>query len=319
MDEVQRTKEYILRTLNLDFNISGLLDYEKKVDELNKLQQKYNSLLVELDGATGIYEKTKEQIQTINENNSKSQELIDQHITINTQIQEQSTNIANVASQIQTQFDQANSQSAKINEFSATISNQEEKLVKDEEATNNLIKQNEELEIKVINLISSAVGGALGKTFGERKTELNKSETFWKKATFVAIIFLFGAASLVYYELSIGLGETTVVMSKIVLLIPASAAVWFTASNYNRERKLLEEYAFKSSISLSLDSYRKVLNEESSNVEKDKISEFLINSMEKIYSSPLENISKHSSGDKIEVSLNEKMINYIQEFVSKNK
>lgn len=319
LDEVQRTKEYILRTLNLDFNISGLLDYEKKVDELNKLQQKYNSLLVELDRATGIYEKTKEQIQTINENSLKSQEFINQHTTIDAQIQKQSTVITDITSKIQAQFNQVNGQSAKINEFSATINTQEVKLAQAEEATNDLIKQNEELEVKVINLISSAVGGALGKTFGERKSELNKSETFWKRATFTAIIFLFGAASLVYYELSIGLGETTVVMSKIVLLIPASAAVWFTASNYNRERKLLEEYAFKSSISLSLDSYRKVLNEELSNVEKDKISEFLINSMEKIYSSPLENISKHSSGDKIEVSLNEKMINLIQDFVSKNK
>ena len=312
LDEAQRIKEHILRTLNLDFNISGLFDYEKKVDELNKLQQKYNYLLVELDRATGIYEQTKEQIQTIDENNSKSQELIDQHTTINSQIQEQSTDIANITSQIQTQFNQVDGQSAKINEFSATINTQEEKLAKAEEATNHLIDQNKELENKVVELLSLAVGGALGKTFGERKTELGKSESFWKYATFGAIFVLFIAAGLVYYELLRGLGETTVLMSKIALLIPASAAVWFTASNHNRERKLLEEYAFKSSISLSLDSYRKVLNEELSDGEINKIPDFLINSMEKIYSSPLENISKHPSGDNIEVSLLEKIVNLVR-------
>ena len=312
LDETQRTKEHLLRTLNLDFNTSGLLDYKKKVKELNNLQQKYNSLLVELDRATGIYEETKEQIQTINENNSKSQELINQHTTIDTQIQEQSTNIAHVASQIQTQFNQVEGQSAKINEFSATINTQEEKLAKAEEATNNLIEQNKELESKVMELLGLAVGGALGKTFGERKTELNNSESFWKNATFVAIMILFSAAGLVYYELFRGLGETTVLMSKIALLIPASAAVWFTASNHNRERKLLEEYAFKSSISLSLDSYRKVLNEELSDGERDKISEFLINSMENIYSSPLENISKHPSADNVEVSLLEKIVKLVR-------
>ena len=43
LDEVQRTKEYILRTLNLDFNISGLLDYEKKVDELKIIDLKARS------------------------------------------------------------------------------------------------------------------------------------------------------------------------------------------------------------------------------------------------------------------------------------
>jgi hypothetical protein len=57
-----------------------------------------------------------------------------------------------------------------------------------------------------------------------------------------------------------------------------------------------------------LDSYRKVLNEEMSDDEQSRISEFLINSMEKIYSSPLENISKHPSGsDEIEISLLEKV------------
>ena len=311
LDETQKTKEYILRTLNLDLNTSGFLDYEKKIKELNDLQQKYNSLLVELDKATGVYEKTKEQMQTINENHSKSQELINQHTAIHTQIREQSTVAANITSQIQNQFDQVNSQSAKITEFSATINTQEDKLAKDEEETNRLIDQNKELESKVVDLLSLAVGGALGKTFGERKKELNKSEKFWKYATFSSIFFLFIAAGLVYYELFRGVSETTVLLSKISLLIPASAAVWFTASNHNRERKLLEEYAFKSSISLSLDSYRKVLNEELSDGERDKIPEFLINSMEKIYSSPLENISKHPPGDKIEVSFVEKILNAI--------
>jgi hypothetical protein len=306
LDETQRTKEYILRTLNLDMN-SNLLDYETKIVELNNLQQKYNSLLVELDRATGIYEKTKEQIQTINDNNLISQDLIDQHTNIDAQIQEQSIVITDITSQIQSQFNQVDGQSATINDFSATINAQEEKFAKAEEATNILINKNKELESKVIELLSLAVGGALGKTFGERKSELNRSESFWKKATFIAIIFLFSAAGLVYYELSTGIDETTVVMSKIALLIPASAAIWFTASNHNRERKLLEEYAFKSSISLSLDSYRKVLNEELSDGERDKIPEFLINSMEKIYSSPLENISKHPSSDNIEVSLLEKI------------
>jgi hypothetical protein len=138
---------------------------------------------------------------------------------------------------------------------------------------------------------------------------LKKSEIFWKNATFVSLIVLFFAAGLVYYELFRGVGETTVLVSKISLLIPASAALWFTASNHNRERKLLEEYAFKSSISLSLDSYRKVLNEELSDEEQSRISEFLIDSMEKIYSSPLENISKHPpGGDEIEISLLEKVV-----------
>ena len=313
LDDIQRIKEYVLITLNLDVTRDDLFDYKKKVRDLTKLQEKYNSLLVELERAKGVYEEAKEHSETIEKNCSKSQELIDQHTTINNQIEEQKRNIDTTTSEIQNKFNQVNSQSNSIKEFCDNIKEQETKLTQADEETKRLIEANEDLEKKVIELLSSAVGGALGKTFGERKIELKKSEIFWKNSTFISLIALFFAAGLVYYELFRGIGETTVLVSKISLLIPASAALWFTASNHNRERKLLEEYAFKSSISLSLDSYRKVLNEELSDEEQSRISEFLINSMERIYSSPLENISKHSpGGDEIEISLLEKVVKVLR-------
>jgi len=317
LDEIQRLKEHVVITPNLSQNTS--FDYEKKVKDLTKLQEKYNSLLVELERAKDVYEETKEHSETIENNYSKSQELIDQHTAINNQIEEKKRNIDTTTSEIQNKFNQVNSQSNSIKEFCDNIKEQETKLAQDDEETKRLIEANEDLEKKVIELLSSAVGGALGKTFGERKAELKESVKWWTYGTITSIIVLLFAAGWVYYNLVRGGSDGTLFLSKMSLLIPISVAVWFTASNYNRERKLLEEYAFKSSISLSLDSYRKVLNEELSNEERNKISEFLIDSMEKIYSSPLENISKHSSIDKIETSLAEKILNEVEKVVSAKK
>lgn len=244
------------------------------------------------------------------ENNyNESQKFMGQFSSIESQLEVQNRDINDIASQIEDQFNRVNKQTRTINEFYDNVNTQEQKLAEANSELDQLIDQNKELESKIMDLLSSAVGGSLGKTFGERKKELLGQERYWRRATFFSMFFLFFAAGLVYYELFRGVGETTALLSKISLLIPASAAVWFTASNHNRERKLLEEYAFKSSISLSLDSYRKVLNEELSEGEKDKISGFLINSMEKIYSSPLENINNLSSGgDEIELSLLEKVM-----------
>jgi hypothetical protein len=217
---------------------------------------------------------------------------------------------------VNTLFNQVNSQSKVINDFATTVKEQSKRLEESETKTNAIIENNEELEQKVTDLLSSAVGGALGKTFGERKAELKKEVQSWKWWTLLSITFLFIAAGAVYFEILSGINETTTLISKIALLIPASAAVWFAASNYNRERKLLEEYAFKSSISLSLDSYRKVLNEELDDKERDKIAGFLIASMDKIYSSPLENISKHSPKDgDIEVSAFERIMNSVSHII----
>lgn len=313
LDNTQKTKEYVFSTLNLDHRVNDLYEYNSKIQKLANVQEKYNSLLVELERADGIYENTKNKIETIRENYSESQNLVDKFTQINGKFEKHIGGMENTASEIHECFIQVERDSAEIEKFVDTINTQEVRLAKAEEETNNLINGNKKLDKKARELLGLAVGSALGKTFNERKDELKTSERYWNIATFCSMGLLLIAAVLVYIELYNGTAGNTVAASKISLLIPVSAAVWFTASNHNRERKLLEEYAFKSSISLSLDSYRKVLNEELSDNEKEKISDFLINSIEKIYSSPLENISKHSpDGDKVEVSLVEKIVKMVR-------
>ena len=310
LDDTQKTKEYVFATLNLDNRVNDLYEYKIKTKELFNVQEKYNSLLVELERADGIYENTKNEIETIRENYSESQNFVDKFSQMNDKFEKHIGGMEDTASDIHECFTQVKRDSAEINEFVDTINTQEVKLAKAAEETNNLINGNKELDKKARDLLGLAVGSALGKTFNERKEDLKKSERYWNIATFCSMGLLLIAAVLVYIELYNGVAGNTVAASKISLLIPVSAAVWFTASNHNRERKLLEEYAFKSSISLSLDSYRKVLSEELLDDDGEKISNFLINSIEKIYSSPLENISKHSpDGDKVEVSLVERLMN----------
>jgi hypothetical protein len=316
LDNIQNLKNMVFLTLNLDLKVEKQIDYEKKRNELMKIQIRYNSILLEIERASEIYEKTKKQIQEFNNNVADSKKLVEQHNALNNEMQQKNREITNISSQVNTLFNQVNSQSKVINDFATTVKEQSKRLEESETKTNAIIDNNEELEQKVTDLLSSAVGGALGKTFGERKAELKKEVQSWKWWTLLSITFLFIAAGAVYFEILSGINETTTLISKIALLIPASAAVWFAASNYNRERKLLEEYAFKSSISLSLDSYRKVLNEELDDKERDKIAGFLIASMDKIYSSPLENISKHSPKDgDIEVSAFERIMNSVSHII----
>jgi hypothetical protein len=316
LDNIQNLKNMVFLTLNLDLKVEKQIDYEKKRNELMKIQIRYNSILLEIERASEIYEKTKKQIQEFNNNVADSKKLVEQHNALNNEMQQKNREITNISSQVNTLFNQVNSQSKVINDFATTVKEQSKRLEESETKTNAIIENNEELEQKVTDLLSSAVGGALGKTFGERKAELKKEVQSWKWWTLLSITFLFIAAGAVYFEILSGINETTTLISKIALLIPASAAVWFAASNYNRERKLLEEYAFKSSISLSLDSYRKVLNEELDDKERDKIAGFLIASMDKIYSSLLENISKHSPKDgDIEVSAFERIMNSVSHII----
>ena len=55
LDDIQRIKEYVLITLNLDVTCDDLFDYKKKVRDLTKLQEKYNSLLELKAKISGIH------------------------------------------------------------------------------------------------------------------------------------------------------------------------------------------------------------------------------------------------------------------------
>jgi len=91
---------------------------------------------------------------------------------------------------------------------------------------------------------------------------------------------------------------------KLPLVTPVVYFVVFTAQQYSRDRKLFDEYTFKSSVARSFEAYRKILGEESESetqLVKDEarkdVMNFIITTIKSIYSSPMENINHNSKKD----------------------
>jgi small-conductance mechanosensitive channel len=163
----------------------------------------------------------------------------------------------------------------------------------------NLIEDNKQLEDqaqqisdKLSDLMSKKVGNSLGSDFEERKNNLDSSVDFWGKFTVGSIILLIAASGAIYWDIATSSSTGGLnALSKIALLLPISVAVWFSSANYRRERKLKEEYAFKSTLSTSLDGYRKVVQKELPDEHSDQLGQFLTESMLRIFSNPHENIA----------------------------
>ncbi len=154
------------------------------------------------------------------------------------------------------------------------------------------IQKSEELLETASNLVQREAGSSIGVDFSERKKELESSLRWWKAGSAISIIMLIISAFLIYQDISsTALSQGYASLSKVLLLLPISVAVWFTSSNYNQQKKLMEEYEFKSNIALSLMGFREVLREELPEDERDKIGQFVIDTMEKIYSDPIETIN----------------------------
>jgi hypothetical protein len=76
---------------------------------------------------------------------------------------------------------------------------------------------------------------------------------------------------------------------KLSISLPIIFAITFCSVQYSRERRLEEEYAFKSTISISLEPYQKLVsqmvNHEDAD-EKAKYTAFIISSINRVFTSP---------------------------------
>jgi hypothetical protein len=138
----------------------------------------------------------------------------------------------------------------------------------------------------------------------------------WAIAAFLSIIGLIASAIWIYSDLVKPEVDVSIYFAKFSLLIPMSVAVGFTSFNFNRERKLLEEYAFKATVGLALNSYHDILKNECPESEISKVTDFMVETMANIFSSPLENIAKQPK-DEIEKSVYEKVMKGFGHFIPK--
>ena len=156
-------------------------------------------------------------------------------------------------------------------------------------STDELLKTNQSLVEQIKNQLGIAAGGSLSHTFDKRKEELEKSKNTWRNLFLLNIVALLAVAAFVFLELKDHTGFTVNAFLKITLSFPLIYSAIFFHGQYNKEREYLEEYAFKSAVSFSLEAYKKLLVEDidSSKPEEQKeFIKFIIDSIRDIYNSP---------------------------------
>ncbi|HCW90535.1 MAG TPA: hypothetical protein DHU56_10875 [Marinobacter sp.] len=140
------------------------------------------------------------------------------------------------------------------------------------------------------DLIGREVGASLFETFKQRKRELVSSIGFWKWSVPITsvlavlwIFFLFGNGDLS------SLSWQAVFVNSLKAL-PAVGLLLFSVSQYAKERNFQEEYAFKSAVALTVNSYADQLSDESN---KDRL---IMQSVSQIYRSPVYHKLKSKEG-----------------------
>ena len=156
--------------------------------------------------------------------------------------------------------------------------------------TETLIQTLQGLEDQIKVQIQKATGYSLFHSFQTRQVSLAKSKRQWAGALAVMLLCSLGVSLFVIFTTT---GHDLGFYIKLSLGVPLLFAISFCALQYGRERRLEEEYAFKSNISISLVPYQELVGKlvnQANPAEQEKFAAFIIESVNKVFTSPTDRI-----------------------------
>lgn len=293
---------------NQELELNGLKgELEKGLQKKNELEQLLDVIQKATEALQGKAAASDENVNKIGEDLKQVQDLSQKASALLATIQQnESVSIQQVAS-TKTGNAEVLALAQKIKEFHGQIDQYREKITTTGEDAKNTIQKNKaeteelvsalsQLENQIRVQIQKATGYSLFHSFQTRQEELAKSKRYWAGALVTLV-----AASL---ALSIFVINTTTAFDvaffiKLSLSLPIIYAITFCTVQYSRERKLEEEYAFKSNISISLIPYQELVDklvDKAQPTERQKYAAFIIDSVTKVFTSPTDKIFE--SGEK---------------------
>ena len=166
-----------------------------------------------------------------------------------------------------------------------------EKTKKYSDDTQKIINTNKEQTNEIDKLLRLATGRSLFYSFHKRKRDLEKTQWIWLTVLGLSLLIFIGFSCWLVGEFQkidwSNVNWFVDIFLKITASTPVLYLVAFVTDRYTKERRLLEEYAFKSTISLALKPYFDMV---SSNQITDTEREFLIKSIENIFKTPTDKV-----------------------------
>lgn len=322
--KLNQLKQLELEVSNLRDDLKEGVKQKKKLDEAQgSAQSKLDALENTLATATT---QLSEISQKLAESNTNSQQIA----AIFSTVQQNEKVISDAKANSVQNNSEVDSLKTKIKEFFSEITTHKTSIDSTATKADIAIKNNQvetealilnlsELENQIKDQLQKATGHSLFHSFQTRQGLINTSKNFWM---YVLAGLLIISAVLTVYLINTISGINTAFFLKLSLSIPLIFAISFATIQYSRERRLEEEYAFKSNISISLIPYQELVEKlvnEADKEQKKEYASFMMNTINKVFTSPTEHIfHEKSSGSLIDTKALKK-ISEIIESLSKIK
>jgi hypothetical protein len=155
-----------------------------------------------------------------------------------------------------------------------------------------LVAELVKLKDQIKEQIQQATRFQLFGAFQSRQNEIAKSKNLWVYAIAGLVAISAGVTIWIAHEAQFYSANNFAFWVKLSLTVPLGYAITFCTVQYGRERRLEEEYAFKSSISVSLNPYRDLVLSilKDDKLDQSKYAEFVISSVTNVFTPPTDKV-----------------------------
>lgn len=282
---------------------------KKIVEELTSLQQKAQATAGQLEGNSTVASTYFDQIGSIRTNIAALDQAVHEQVrSVDSKLEDIDESVSTAEAKAQS----AATNEKRLQDFIARVDESEEKLQESLKRANEGLVQNAEavdqfkrdkteelnlfharlegIEKQIKEKLEKATGVSLFETFEKRQKSM-KGHIGWAVTaalTFAGIIGL----SLLFLNTTSSTDIAWYI--KLSFGIPLLFFGGFALQQYGKERRLKEEYAFKSAVSLSLTVYRDLVEKavavEMPDTERAKFTDFLIHNIGVIFDPPAERV-----------------------------
>ena len=273
IENIAREMELIQTRLNNESERLNTLMYE-----FSKSKNDLDNKIIETNE---FYNTIKEKAKSATDNDSLILSCLSSSEANKNTIETLKTNIAN--------------SEQKISDNIENYRKQFEEVIAKNTRSLSLIKEAEELQKKILsqkdtveNLIGAAADGSLGSHFKERKEQIRDNVYIFLKIIIFSLLATCAWVWFVFKDFDSNSSDWVHFVINVLRTLPAWFLVWWLIDRYTKERKLQEEYAFKSAIAMTMREHSKLLkNTDSGDVDKrDSQQIMLLKALENIYRNP---------------------------------
>lgn len=255
IDELESKKSEIEKLINTK---------RQELETLKNNQSESNDILKDIQGAS---KNATSELSTIETHNKKVQTILDELETAQRKVEEQ----------IKTSNTHITDSKSALDDFNSDAASKIAQIKSDYESVSN----NAEEVRKMMGYIAD---GTLSHSFNKRKDDLSKQITKWFWASMIITILAIAWVCVVFFCLSANTGsEWADILINGIKSSPLFLLLGFSISQYQKERNLMEEYAFRESVAVTLTAYLEQMPEQGDK-EKRKL---LISTVEQLYTKPV--------------------------------